>query len=427
MAEHFFEDGFDYKKYINDRLLEIEDTNKRSEIKEVVADMLLPFYEHMEESYQKLEQKMCEAENEYERNFQIITGIEAKSRIDLLDEGMFPMRMEDLEETEICTETLLECLNKQKEYKLYSVFVQADYSVVKEIIQSKRIFRASIKTKYGVYLASARLILKEEYLNQIEELYTVFLNNGVEWKTVCAPYLYKFFDVMLCDIAYFEEEDILEITIDFEEYGSYMKYDYIPVWNIRMIKSKSSAYPEFCFDQIHYEHFIYAAKIDKDNDYLVLGKKRLWKVYRYKGDLRIQCEESKPIEWELLEFSTKQSDKKKEFPYMRNATGMVKRSVKTKAEAKKYVEELAYGNYLSLYDVNFNPHTEEEQTYLCDAFLSDEIRTDSKRPNLYFEFIPKELENIWNKDIMSYVVSHMQLLYPEYDCKGILRIGTLNS
>ena len=47
----------DYKKYISDRLLDVEDIDKRSQIRKAVTDMLIPFYEHIEPrniTYKKL-------------------------------------------------------------------------------------------------------------------------------------------------------------------------------------------------------------------------------------------------------------------------------------------------------------------------------------------------------------------------------------
>ena len=94
----FFEDGFDYKKYIDERLLEIGDLDKRSQIRNAVGGMLLPFYEHIEESYRNIEDRMFAARSENQGNFQIVTGIEERNRIDVTDTTMVPMRMEDMEE-----------------------------------------------------------------------------------------------------------------------------------------------------------------------------------------------------------------------------------------------------------------------------------------------------------------------------------------
>lgn len=421
MSLQFFEDGFDYKKYISDRLLDIDDSDKRSQIKEAVADMLIPFYEHVEASYKNIKEKMLQARNEYQGRFQIITGIKEKRNIDITECGMFPMRMEDLEETFVSAKELIESVKQQKEYRIYSVFIQADYCVIRDIEQTKRKFKAIIKTNRGEYPASVRLQKNKEYLNLIKELYSDFLNNGIEWKTVCAPYLHKIFDVLLIKTECPQDEEIQKITPQFEEYEPYMKYDYVPVWNIRKIKCKTSAYPEFCLDKIHYEHRIFEAKIVKENDYLVLGERQLWNVYRLRGDLLIQCDEAMPVEWELREFCYKQSGKPDELPYMKNEKSASRRTVRTIAEAKKYVEALECGDYITLDDINQKPHNQEDATYICDDFIIDEIRTLTNGPELYFEFIPKNADNILTKDIMSYVISRLQLIYPEYQCKGILK------
>ena len=53
MAIQFFEDGFQYKKYIEEQLLKIDNLEERSRVRAAVEDMLLPFYEHVEESYKQ--------------------------------------------------------------------------------------------------------------------------------------------------------------------------------------------------------------------------------------------------------------------------------------------------------------------------------------------------------------------------------------
>ena len=45
MAIQFFEDGFQYKKYIEEQLLKIDNLEERSRVRAAVEDMLLPFYD----------------------------------------------------------------------------------------------------------------------------------------------------------------------------------------------------------------------------------------------------------------------------------------------------------------------------------------------------------------------------------------------
>ena len=71
MAVRFFEDGFDYKKYIDERLLDVKDIDERQQLRKIVADMLVPFYERIEEQYRQIEDRMYEANNVLKGNYQI--------------------------------------------------------------------------------------------------------------------------------------------------------------------------------------------------------------------------------------------------------------------------------------------------------------------------------------------------------------------
>ena len=51
------------------------------------------------------------------------------------------------------------------------------------------------------------------------------MQNAVSWNTVCAPYLYKFFDVKIVKTQCPADEMIQKITVDFEEYKQYAHFD----------------------------------------------------------------------------------------------------------------------------------------------------------------------------------------------------------
>ena len=420
MAVRFFEDGFDYKKYIDERLLDVKDIEERQQLRNIVADMLIPFYEHVEESYKQIEKRLFSIKNEFQGKFQIITGIQPCNKIDVTDTSMFPMRTQDMEKAEILVEDLLNAMHQGRDYKIYSVFVQADYKQIKELEDFRRTFRAVLRTEYGEYPATVRLSKNHEYLDMIKELYQEFVNNGIPWKTVCAPYLHKIFDVQIIAAQCPEDERIEEITVSFEEFEPYVRYNYVPLWNIRDIEMKTSAYPTFCLDRIHYEHCIFGGKIKEDNDYLVAGKRQLWSVSRRDGDLYIQCDEKTAIDWVIREFCYEASMKQYELPLMKSEMNISKKYIRTIAEAKNYVKEMNCDSYIELKDINQNPHSQEDETYDCDEFFIDEIRKTNYAPVLYFEFVPTEKETILTRDMMSYVVSRFQLIYPEYCCKGIL-------
>ncbi len=417
---NFFEDGFNYKKYIDDRLLEVQDIEERHQLRNIMAEMLLPFYENVERSFKQLEDRLFCEKNEFERTFQVITGIQESTKIDLSDMGMFPMRMEDLEAQEFNISDLINAMKQGVAYKICSVFLQADYKEIRKIEESGKVFRAIIKTEYGEYPSAVRLTKNCEYLNMLEELYQEFVNNGIEWKTLCTPYLHKIYDIQMISSECPKDESIEEIFVFFEDFEPYVKYNYVPIWNIRNIRLKTNSYPSFCLDRIHYEHCILGTKLKDNSDYLVAGTRPLWSVSRRAEDLYIQCDEKLPTEWILREFCYELGMHYYEFPLMKNMSSVSCRCIRTIAGAKKMVNNMGYDEYLELIDINQNLHEQEEETYECNEFMIDEIRNNITGPILYFEFRACDTDSFLTRDIMSYMVSQFQLMYPEFQCKGIL-------
>ena len=120
-----FEDGFDYKKYIDERLLEVPDMAERHQLRNVMSEMLIPFYENVEHSYKQIEGRLFSERKEFERTFQVITGIQERSKIDLSDMGMFPMRIEDLEAQELNISDMIEAMKQGLNFRICSVFLEA--------------------------------------------------------------------------------------------------------------------------------------------------------------------------------------------------------------------------------------------------------------------------------------------------------------
>lgn len=55
-----------------------------------------------------------------------------------------------------------------------------------------------------------------------------------------------------------------------------------------------------------------------------------------------------------------------------------------------------------------------------DDFIVDEFRTKSNRDVLLLHFGAIDPENYLNTDIMSFLVTQAQKLFPEYECRGML-------
>lgn len=423
MGEHFFESGFQFEQYINDRLLEVKDEGERRCLKELMRETLIPFYKHVEDSYWKLEDRLTKGQTLKNNRYEIITGVERRNKVDVTEEAMVPMDYADLHETIIDTRALRETIARGEAYKIMTVFLAMDYSELRRTEKEKRTYKAAVHTEYGEYSAEVIIEKNTSYQRQVQELYQVFEANGIEWNTVCMPYLSKFFDVYITSTQCPDTEEIEGIKIDFEEYDSRIIYDLIPMWNVRMLEENTSAYPDFALDRIHYEHCVFGSRIKDDRDYLVLAPdQKLWEVFRQDGDLHIVCNEEQPTRWKLIELGYDAWKQAYEIPVFGNFWDRkTYRCIHTMAELKRCVAELGYENQVELTDIvqkKDGIYDAPELTYSMDEFIEDEIRTGMNRSKLIFRFRVKNKDSYLNKDIISYLVSRMQWQLPEFECLG---------
>lgn len=422
MGEDFFSEGFQFEEYLNDKLMEISDLEHRRELKDVVKQMLLPFYQQVEAKYQKITEKLLAEREQRERDYTIVIGLKERKKVDLTDEQMQPILTEDMEEKLIDEVTLRESLKAGEPFYLFSVYLKMDYNRIRNLLSVRKLFSGQIRTEEGVYPAKFKLRESDKYLKPLNELYPVFIRNMVSWKPVNMAYLHKFADVMLCDTQLPEDEAILEVSVDFEEYSDAVKYQMVPLWNITRQELGDSGYPEFCIDQIHYKHMLYKHKLKEENSYLVDNKEvNIWNIEYQDGDIEILCDKDNEVRWNLIEFH-KAEQSGGEYPYLSNQdTYQGEKTIRTKAEISRYIQSLGYENILKFVDASVQKKSRSKrETYDMNGDLLDEIRQLHRGYQLTLEFEPVKEEFEMNLDILSYLVSRLQWEFPEYLCCGRL-------
>lgn len=424
MEEKFFTKDFDFRKYMNEQLLEISDEQTRKEIREAIKHLLIPFYDYAEEGYHQLEQRFRKEEETKKEMYQIRIGICKRAQIDTTDPVMHLMKLEDKEKIQVNSAQIMEAMSKKKSLRLFTVFIEKDVLALNRLLKEKRKYQGTIKTEYGEYQGIFSLKKNTEYLQKIEEVYQVFLKNNQVWRTVPEMYLHKMFDVYFDSGIVPEEEKILDIKIDFQEWNPYVHYDYVPLWNLCCDTYKTSAYPELCIDKINYIHTVFGEKLQQDTEYMVVNTEDMRYAKRQGRDFIIVCDEEKPIAWKLLSFcygETVYENYEKEL--FHSGTKQYDKTIRTKGEIRKLIDSLEASRYLKLTEIEKGESLllEEKETYEMDAFLMDEIRVGENKCNLIFEFVPEDRDFYLNRDIMSYIVSRLQWELPEYHCIGRLK------
>lgn len=426
--------NFDMEQYIRKRMLEITRLKDRELYKNIVGDMLLRLYKYNQEAYRGLEERLLKESTPDQADYAIYLTMTDRKHYDATDAFMHPMREEDSREQKILTKEVNTAIQKGEPFLLYTLFLQTKTSDIRRLLREERTFTGVLRTEKREYRGTFALRLNETYLDMVKALYYIFAANNQPWTTVCEAYLTKLMDVYLCTAENIPDQDeIVEIRVDFEEYADVVRYEMIPLWNLRRITRKTSTYPNPCIDKTNYEHQIFAHLLKPDCEYLVMNTDvEITNIRRQNGDLLISCSLEKPCEWELYQVNRIERKEKYFYPVLGNRykesfsgkiTEMYRKSIKTKAEMARLMEAFSYDNYVFFRGMEIKdipPEGWEDSNYNMDGFIQDEIRVGNNRQILHLSFSPVGGENYLNEDIMSFLVTQVQKIFPEYLCIGSL-------
>lgn len=431
MAESVFGPGFDLRSYIKKRALEINDLSERKLYRDVTENMMLELFQHLKQEQTKLEQRIFAELKSQQSNYAIYVGLTDRAHYDASDEFLSPIHPADVDQG---TVLLSEALDAAAPRQVESVFLHMNAQDAQKFGAVSQTYFGSVTTEKGEYQASFTVKQNRRYLAQIEKLYHIFYANHVSWSTICTAYLHKMFDVFLLHADgpdQKSEEEIKEVKVDFGTYEPYIMRDMIPLWNLSFVQKDTSVYPSPCADHVHYEHKVFAHRLKPGHHYLVVNAPKTLQSIRFvNGDLLITCQSKQPVSWDLFQVNPRPASVDYNYPPFSNqpvgsfATDLgelYRRSVKTKAELRRVMESYGYADIVTFQDAELmESYLEETQTYDMDRFITDEFRRGNKREVMLLRFTPQDAEYYMNMDIMSFLVTQVQKLFPEYCCKGIL-------
>ncbi len=425
---------FDMEGYIEKRMLEIKDLQQRLLYKEIVGDILNKVYRYQEQAHRQLEERILNETSTKQSDYAIYVTLTDRAHYDATDSFMYPMKPEDTKEHTVTIHDVKLAVQDHKPLKLYTIFLQTNASEIYRLLKDERRFYGVLKTRTKAYDAVFCVKRNERYLDLIKELYDVFMVNDQSWMTVCEAYLMKLLDVYLWETEpLLDREELEEIRIDFEEYDKAVRSNMIPLWNLDTISEKTSAYPDAAIDKINYEHQIFSHRLKAECEYLVRNTDvEITNIRRVHGDLMITCPVGRPKEWEFYQVHKVYHGKNYLYPMLSNQykesfagnlTEMFRKSIKTKAEMARLIESFPYQEFLRFRDfeiISEMPKDCEAANYNMDGFILDEIRVGNFRQTLLLKFVPAEPEHYLNEDIMSFLVTQVQKIFPEYQCVGRL-------
>ncbi len=424
------------KEMIQREIQSIAGLDERVVFKELMEGVFLSLYETNLKMYEELERRVKE-ELDYDKNrYQIKTGIIEREFFDASHHLLFPMEEEDLTGKVYGMKEIMRAVEEEGAFPLMKVMLRCDFLELRRLLQAQPVFEGVIETEEPAqeWKVEVRLRENREYLEKISYLYLLFTRNGIPWQTVNAPYLYKMADVVVTGLpeGLTGGEKIKQVAVQFGEYSKIIQKDVIPVWNIQKLVLESIGFPTPCEDHQKFEHNLSLRQQGINHAYLVEDDRNIHSISQNGEKLRIICGTGEAKKWNIYQIRSSEEQKidRYTFPIMGNGRAgsfaekyqrKWNQHIRTKTELLHFIRGYGFEEYVSYQDCRIEDRFPgAQETYSMNFFVQDEIRDREAQKKLLLCFRPGQKLEWLRRDIISFLVSEVQRIYPEYDCGGIL-------
>lgn len=426
-----FDSDFKIEDYVRERIPQLDNLANRELFKRIVDNLTLDLYKHIKDEYDALERRVFDESPKATRLPDLITCVISKDKYDLTDDNLFPMFVEDLDEVKVDATEMISAVKAGKDFYLYTCMIKADYLELKNLLQSGRRFKGVIENEYGSTSAEFILKLNDRYKKKAEEFYEIAALNYLPWRSLNTAYLFKLFDVYVVSIEEWDDEtEVVKVTTDFEELAEKILYKPLPLWNAKAVTIKGNSYPQPAVDRKYFEHYLYAKQFRTEHEYLLKHSDAIIRnIRRQGGDLYIICDSDLPSDWQFYEFASTPKSANYENPLMsneqdetfsRNLIEYFGQRIKTHTEIVRFLKSFKTSEYLTFIEAKIIGKSAKRETYSTEEFIDYEYRAGERVATLEFSFRAEDESFYLNRDIMSFLVTEIQHLFPEYLCVGKL-------
>ncbi len=424
------------RDFIAEQINNISNIEEKILLKELLNTVFLELYETSESRYEMLEQRIKDEIPLLNCQYSIHMTVMEPARADASHAYLSPMVEADMTHESPSAKDLQDSLSDTGSCRVLTVFYEADYLDCQKLLQdTNRLFRGVIQTKNGQIPARFMIRKASRYARCIERLYKMFASNNLVWQTVNAPYINKFLDVYLVeteDGRPIEGDMPISFKVDFEEFSGQIRKNLIPVWNVKKHVVKADDFPVPVEDKLNYEYRFDLTKLGPSNGYLVDDEGMYVSSSKRVGnELRVVSPMERNLKWNLFVISKKQDAKTDQYHYplmtnrvvdafagrLLNFCGTV---VKTRAEIERVLGAYGLQSYIQYRSLEILDGVQPGESYEMNFFIRDEIRDPVSKKTLTLRFEPVKQSYFLNRDVMSFLVSQIQLMYPEYICAGKL-------
>lgn len=420
---------FDFERYIEERLREIDNIDERQYAKKVLVEGLGKLIRCTEDKYSQLEKRIFEELEIGANQYETVMTIVNRNHYDPTNNTLYPV---DEADTEI--EKLAESLSDDSQVWIGSVFFKINE-------QNRRKFEGiqsftGILNDNGRY-QEARFYIKpaKRYRDIMERLYQVFQDNHIPWETINTAYLDKFYDVFIC-IEGLEKENIPKfpenIEVDFGEFKEFVCYDLIPLWNMEWVKFDSADFMVPSINGIYYEHEFSLEDKEEGDGYLIESSEDILEIRHEKNKIVIKSEKETFENWKALHIIQKETIRSLDYieplisnhkndSFIRRYAENSRAQLMTKTDLFRRIMELDIRDYIEVVGYEICSNVKDFPTKEgMNWFVRDELFPMESRKVLLLNFREKEPGHYLNDGMVRFVISQIQLEISEYRCEGVM-------
>lgn len=421
------------KELMIERLRKIEDLEQRQLLKDIVSGVFVNLIDYQNDMNNRLEERIFNEMDDVENRFDIYVTLSSKEDVDPIHECLFPMRPADLESKSINIKKLLEAFKNKESAELFTLFLECDSMQIQQLLAKQRLFSGKLVTTNGQVEIKVSLTQNTDYLQEMNKLYPLFQINGLPWKTINHPFVYKFFNINLVDCPPLDENaEITEIIVDLEEYEDKKRLNMVPLWNIERHEVKNVGFPIPAIDKVNYEHVLSIRKIGNEHGYLVeADEENVRYVKRSDNELTIVSPRDKSGVWQLIKIAKMADEKIGKLHYELVSNRRIEHfihkfankytaTVKTKGEITRMINSFEAANSFELVDVEIvDAYSGASFTHSVNTFLTEMIGENNHKKTMLLKFKANEERSFIANDILSFLVSEVQRHFFEYECVGV--------
>lgn len=303
----------------------------------------------------------------------------------------------------------------------------------------KRKFDGKIFIRDKLFNVKFKLEKNHEYSDQIKHLYKTFELNNLKWSTLNAPYCDKVFNLVLDEYPNELENELIlsgeekiKIEVEKEELKDNWIEDHMICWNIQEITRQGNGTIQPTQNRIHYEHTL-GISADKTIYLSYSDDIYIFYLQRMRDEIKIIVDINKSIKWKfvsIIDLPEKEISKKLQYPVFSNRKTMdfinklkleTNIRIRTAAELKGIIHsyETVKENLEFIKIKIFNDFTDKVHGRDLNDFIEDEFKLKGGRDKLILYFKLKN-NDFYVYDILNFIISEVQLYFPEYTCKGVI-------